>query len=76
MKVTNLSDKQLYLADLKFVPQAQEEGRKGEDRFLGNWEEAMGSYNAAQNAAFRGTTTKASSSTAKMPPRPRLLNWA
>lgn len=34
MKVTNLSDKQLYLADLKFVPQAQEEGRKGEDRFL------------------------------------------
>lgn len=35
MKVTNLSDKQIYLADLKFVPQAQEEGRKGEDRFLG-----------------------------------------
>jgi len=35
MKVTNLSDKQLYLADLKFVPQAQEEGRRGEDRFLG-----------------------------------------
>lgn len=34
MKVTNLSDKTLYLADLKFVPQGQEEGRKGEDRFL------------------------------------------
>ena len=34
MKVTNVSNKLLYLADLKFVPQAQAEGRPNEGRYL------------------------------------------
>jgi hypothetical protein len=34
MKVTNISTKRIYLKDLKFVPQAQTEGRRGEDRYL------------------------------------------
>ncbi len=34
MKVTNISQKVIYLRDLKFVPQAQTEGRRGEDRYL------------------------------------------
>ena len=34
MKITNLSDKSLYLADLRFTPQAQEEGRRGEDQSI------------------------------------------
>ena len=34
MKVTNISTKRVYLKDLKFVPQAQTEGRRGEDRYL------------------------------------------
>ena len=34
MKVTNISAGPIYLRDLKFVPQAQTEGRRGEDRYL------------------------------------------
>lgn len=34
MKVTNISSGPIYLRDLKFVPQAQTEGRRGEDRYL------------------------------------------
>ncbi len=34
MKVTNLSAIRLYLHDLRFVAQAQTEGRHGEDRYL------------------------------------------
>jgi hypothetical protein len=34
MKVTNLSNKTLFIPDLKFVPQAQSEGRRGEDVYL------------------------------------------
>lgn len=34
MKVTNISPTRIYLKDLKFVPQAQTEGRRGEDRYL------------------------------------------
>lgn len=34
MKVTNISTTTIYLKDLKFVPQAQSEGRRGEDRYL------------------------------------------
>jgi len=34
MKVTNISATRLYLKDLKFVPEAQTEGRRGEDRYL------------------------------------------
>ena len=34
MKVTNISTNPIYLRDLKFVPQAQTEGRRGEDRYL------------------------------------------
>ena len=35
MKVTNLSAARIYLRDLKSVHQAQTEGRRGEDRYLG-----------------------------------------
>lgn len=35
MKVTNVSDKTLYLEDLKTTREAQSEGRRGEDRYLG-----------------------------------------
>lgn len=34
MKVKNISPNPIYLRDLKFVPQAQTEGRRGEDRYL------------------------------------------
>ena len=34
MKVTNISSGTLYLKDLKFVPQAQSEGRRGENRYI------------------------------------------
>jgi len=34
MKVTNISSSKIYLADLKFLPQAQTEGRRGEDQYL------------------------------------------
>lgn len=34
MKVTNISQLKIYLSDLKFSPQAQTEGRRGEDRYL------------------------------------------
>lgn len=34
MKVTNVSSSKIYLADLKFLPQAQTEGRRGEDQYL------------------------------------------
>jgi hypothetical protein len=34
VKVTNVSQKTIYLKDLKFVPQSQTEGRRGEDRYL------------------------------------------
>lgn len=34
MKVTNISTKKIYLKDLKFAPEAQTEGRRGEDRYL------------------------------------------
>lgn len=34
MKVTNISANPIYLRDLKFVPQAQTEGRRGEDRYI------------------------------------------
>lgn len=34
MKVTNASGLRIYLADLKFTPQAQTEGRRGEDLYL------------------------------------------
>ena len=34
MKITNISSNPIYLRDLKFVPQAQTEGRRGEDRYL------------------------------------------
>lgn len=34
MKVTNISQYKLYLKDLKFSPQAQTEGRRGEDRYI------------------------------------------
>lgn len=34
MKVTNISSSAIYLRDLKFVPQAQTEGRRGEDRYI------------------------------------------
>lgn len=35
MKVTNLSQAKVYLKDLKFVPQSQTEGRRGEDVYIG-----------------------------------------
>ena len=34
MKITNVSQRSVYLKDLKFVPQSQTEGRRGEDRYL------------------------------------------
>jgi len=34
MKVTNVSDIRIYLHDLRFVAQAQTEGRQGEDCYL------------------------------------------
>ena len=34
MKVTNISSTTIYLRDLKFVAQAQTEGRRGEDRYI------------------------------------------
>jgi len=34
MKVTNISSSTIYLRDLKFVAQAQTEGRRGEDRYI------------------------------------------
>lgn len=34
MKVTNISGVRLFLKDLKFSPQAQSEGRRGEDQYL------------------------------------------
>jgi hypothetical protein len=34
MKVTNISSGTLYLKDLKFVPQSQNEGRRGESRYI------------------------------------------
>ncbi len=34
MKVTNLSASTIYLRDLRFVAQAQSEGRRGEDRYI------------------------------------------
>lgn len=34
MKVTNISTKTIYLKDLKLNPQALNEGRRGEDRYL------------------------------------------
>ena len=34
MKVTNTSNEKIYLKDLKFVPQAQTEGRRGEDVYI------------------------------------------
>ncbi|NBR00151.1 MAG: hypothetical protein EBT79_07445 [Actinobacteria bacterium] len=34
MKVTNVSSTTIYLRDLKFVAQAQTEGRRGEDRYI------------------------------------------
>lgn len=34
MKVTNISSGTLYLKDLKFVPQSQNEGRRGESRYV------------------------------------------
>lgn len=35
MKVKNITtNKTLYLADLRFTPQAQNEGRRGEDRYI------------------------------------------
>jgi hypothetical protein len=35
MKVTNISPNTLFLKDLRFVPQAQTEGRRDEGRYLG-----------------------------------------
>ena len=35
MKVTNVSTTKIYLRDLRFVPQAQSEGRRGEDVYIG-----------------------------------------
>lgn len=35
MKVTNLTPAKIYLKDLKFVPQSQTEGRRGEDVYVG-----------------------------------------
>jgi hypothetical protein len=35
MKVTNISPGTIFLKDLRFVAQAQSEGRRGEDRYLG-----------------------------------------
>jgi hypothetical protein len=35
MKVTNVSTNKIYLRDLRFVPQAQSEGRRGEDVYIG-----------------------------------------
>lgn len=35
MKVTNVSTTTIYLRDLRFVPQAQSEGRRGEDVYVG-----------------------------------------
>ena len=34
MKVTNISSTTIYLRDLRFVAQAQTEGRRGEDRYI------------------------------------------
>lgn len=34
MKVTNISSTTVYLRDLRFVAQAQSEGRRGEDRYI------------------------------------------
>jgi hypothetical protein len=34
MKVTNISAQTIYLRDLRFVAQAQNEGRRGEDRYI------------------------------------------
>jgi hypothetical protein len=34
MKITNLSSKRIYLKDLKFLPESQTEGRRGEDQYL------------------------------------------
>lgn len=34
MKVTNISASPIYLKDLKFIAQAQTEGRRGEDRYI------------------------------------------
>jgi hypothetical protein len=34
MKVTNISTTTVYLRDLRFVAQAQTEGRRGEDRYI------------------------------------------
>ena len=34
MKVTNISTSPIYLKDLKFIGQAQSEGRRGEDRYI------------------------------------------
>ena len=34
MKVTNVSNTTIYLRDLRFVAQAQSEGRRGEDRYV------------------------------------------
>lgn len=34
MKVTNISSTTIYLRDLRFVAQAQNEGRRGEDRYV------------------------------------------
>ena len=34
MKVTNVSQGTIYLRDLRFVAQAQTEGRRGEDRYI------------------------------------------
>jgi hypothetical protein len=34
LKVTNISNSTVYLRDLKFVPQSQNEGRRGENRYI------------------------------------------
>jgi hypothetical protein len=34
MKVTNISNSTIFLRDLRFVAQAQTEGRRGEDRYI------------------------------------------
>lgn len=34
VKVTNISQGTIYLRDLKFTPEAQTEGRRGEDRYI------------------------------------------
>lgn len=34
MKVTNISSQTIFLRDLRFIAQAQTEGRRGEDRYL------------------------------------------